>query len=125
MNIFIFANALLVFICQGGYGSGMESKRKRKPRKPKPALPPPGASLRFLLRLAPKDVGMFRFLLEAHDNLAYFTVLDPKEALLTLVCSPHQEHGARAAMDGIATVVPVSYEPWPFPLSGHAASPAA
>jgi len=88
--------------------------RKKKARKPGPALPPPKASLRFLMRLAPQDVAMFRFLLEAYDNLAYFTVLDAKEALLSVVCSPHQEDAARRALEGIGEELPLRYEPWPL-----------
>jgi len=89
----------------------------KKFRKPGPALPPPRTSLRFLARLAPQDVGMFRFLLEAHDNLAYFTVLDAGEALLSVVCSPHQENAVRRALEDIGQCLPLRYEPWPV---GHA-----
>jgi len=87
--------------------------RGKNARKPGPALPPPGSSLRFLVRLAPRDVAMFRFLLEAYDNLAYFTVLDAGETLLTVVCSPHQEDAVRRALQGIGEQVPLRYEPWP------------
>jgi len=86
----------------------------KKARKPGPTLPPPRASLRFLVRLAPQDVAMFRFLLEAYDNLAYFTVLDAKETLLSVVCSPHQEYAARQALEGIGEHLPLRYEPWPL-----------
>ena len=87
--------------------------RRKKARKPGPALPPPRMSLRFLVRLAPRDVAMFRFLLEAYDNLAYFTVLDAGETLLSLVCSPHQEDAVRRALEGIGECLPLRYEPWP------------
>jgi len=89
--------------------------RKKKARKPGPALPPPRASLRVLVRLAPHDVGMFRFLLEAYDNLAYFTVLDAREALLSVVYSPHQEDAARRALEDIGGRLPLRCEPWPLP----------
>ena len=88
--------------------------RKKKARKPGPALLPPQASLRFLVRLAPQDVAMFRFLLEAYDNLAYFTVLDVGEALLSVVCSPHQEDAVCRALEGIGEHLPLRFEPWPF-----------
>ena len=88
--------------------------RKKKGRKPGPALPPPRASLRFLLRLAPQDVAMFRFLLEAYDNLAYFTVLDAREALLSVVCSPHQEYAARRALEEIGGYLPIRHVSWPL-----------
>ncbi len=86
-----------------------DSPRRRKARKPGPALPAPAQSLRFLVRLAPRDVGMFRFLLEAYDNLAYFTVLEPATCLLLVVCSPHQEQAARACLDAIGSRVPLTY----------------
>ena len=89
--------------------------RAPKKRKPGPALPPPRASLRFLVRLAPQDVAMFRFLLEAYDHLAYFTVLDARETLLSVVCSPHQEDAARQALEDIGACLPLRYEPWPLP----------
>jgi hypothetical protein len=88
--------------------------RRKKIRKPGPALPPPRASLRFLARLAPQDVAMFRFLLEAYDNLAYFTVLDAGEALLSVVCSPHQADAACRALEDIGESLPLRYEPWPL-----------
>jgi hypothetical protein len=88
--------------------------RKKKARKPGPALPPPRTSLRVLVRLAPRDVAMFRFLLEAYDHLAYFTVLDVRETLLSVVCSPHQEDAVRRAMEDIGERLPLRYEPWPL-----------
>ena len=47
--------------------------RRRKPR-PIPLPPPPPRSARLYVRLARQDIALFRFLLEAHDNLAVFTV---------------------------------------------------
>ena len=91
---------------------------RKKRRKVGRALPAPGDSLRFLVRLTPKDVGFFRFLLEAHDNLAYFTVLDPREALLVLVCSPHQEQGVLACLDAMEQSLDLSYSPWILPAGG-------
>jgi len=88
--------------------------RARKARKPGPALPPPRTSLRFLVRLAPRDVAMFRFLLEAYDHLAYFTVLDVRETLLSVVCSPHQEDAVRRTLEDIGERLPLRYEPWPL-----------
>ena len=90
---------------------------RKKARKPGPALPPPRASVRFLARLAPQDVAMFRFLLEGYDNLAYFTVLDATEALLSVVASPHQEDALRQALTDIGGVLSLRCEPWPLPCS--------
>jgi hypothetical protein len=90
--------------------------RGRKKRGACRTLPAPASSLRFLARLAPRNVGMFRFLLESFDNLAYFTVLDAEEALLVIVCSPHQEAEARAALDAVGECLPLEYAPWPLPV---------
>ena len=87
--------------------------RGKNARKPGPALPPPRSSLRFLVRLAPQDMAMFRFLLEAYDNLAYFTVLDARETLLSVVYSPHQELAVRRALEDMSEQLPLRYESWP------------
>lgn len=86
---------------------------KHPPRKPCPALPPPVRSGRLLVRLAPTQTGMFRFLLEAYDNLAYFSVLHRREALLKLVFSPHCEQAVRAALAEIAQSLPLEVREWP------------
>ena len=92
----------------------MPHPRKKKASKPGPALLPPRTSLRLLVRLAPQNVAMFRFLLEAYDHLAYFTVLDARETLLSVVCSPHQEYALRQALEGIGEHLPLNCEPWPL-----------
>ena len=74
----------------------------RKPRKPAPPLPPPARSARLLVRLAAEDTALFRFLLEGYDNTAYFTVLEPRTALLKLVFSPHREEALRRLQAGLA-----------------------
>lgn len=87
----------------------------RKTRKPGPSLPPPAHSVSLLVRLSAKHTGMFRFLLEAYDNLAFFTVLEHKTALLRFIFSPHREREARAALDQIAQSLSLTVEEWPFP----------
>lgn len=49
---------------------------RKRPGKPAPPLPPPRESSRLYARIAPRHIAMFRFLLEAQDNLGYMTVLD-------------------------------------------------
>ncbi|MEG2172279.1 MAG: DUF4911 domain-containing protein [Desulfovibrionaceae bacterium] len=61
----------------------------------------------------PSQVGMFRFLLEGYDNLAYFTVLERRTALLKLVFSPHREYFVREALAQIAGTVDVKIQEWP------------
>ena len=77
----------------------------RKPRKPAP---------RLLVRLAAEDTALFRFLLEGYDNTAYFTVLEPRTALLKLVFSPHREEALRRALAEMAESLDFSVEPWPL-----------
>ena len=95
----------------------------RKPRKPEPPesapkaatpLPPPARSARLLVRLAAEDTALFRFLLEGYDNTAYFTVLEPRTALLKLVFSPHREEALRRALAEMAGSLDFSVEPWPL-----------
>ncbi len=60
-------------------------------------------------------MALFRFLLEAYDNCAYFTVLERRPALLKLVFSPPRERAARRAPAEMAQSLPFSVEEWPLP----------
>ena len=70
---------------------------------------------RLLLRLTPEHIALFRFLLEAYDNLAYFTVLERRTALLKLVFSPQRERAVRRALAEMARSLPFTAEDWPLP----------
>ena len=94
-----------------GSASGPPSLRER--RKPAPALPPPTRSASLLVRIAPEQTGMFRFLLEAYDHVAYFTVLENKTALLRVIFSPHRQREAREALQQMAQSLTFSVEEWP------------
>ena len=85
----------------------MSKKRARRP------FPPLRESFRLLVRLAPEDVAMFRFLLEAMDNLAGFTVLDRKEALLKVFGSAHQEQAIFNALREMGESLKLDVLPWP------------
>lgn len=87
--------------------------KSRKARKYGPPLPLPSCSRHVLVRLAPAQVGMFRFFLEAYDNVAYFTVLERQTALLKVVFSPHQERYAREALAQIGESLPLTIGEWP------------
>ncbi len=63
----------------------------RSKKRPKPLAPPPTWSARRYIRLNPADIALFRFLLEARDNLALFTVVDRVRGVLLLRYSPQQE----------------------------------
>lgn len=79
---------------------------KPRPRKPRPPLPAPEWSMMLYARLEPKHIGMFRFLLEAQDNLGYATVVDKYEAVLKIIFSPHQEREMRAFLQGMQQTIP-------------------
>ena len=94
-----------------GSASGPPSLRER--RKPAPALPPPTRSGSLLVRIAPEHTGLFRFLLEAYDHVAYFTVLENKTALLRVIFSPHRERETRQALQQMAQSLCFSVHEWP------------
>ena len=77
------------------------------------SLSPARRSRLLLIRIAPCDVGLFRFVLEAHDNLGLFTVLDSRAALLKLLYSPHQEQEVQETLAEIAQLLPLQISPWP------------
>lgn len=80
----------------------MARKRKRPP-----LLPAPRVSSRLYIRLAPAHTRLFRYLLEAYDNLAYSSVADRKACILKLVYSPQQEREFLAALDEIKQSIPL------------------
>lgn len=86
----------------------------RKKRACGPPLPAPSGSGRLLVRLAPEHIALFRFLLEAYDNLAFFTVLERRTALLKLVFSPQRERALRRALAEMAQNLPFTTQDWPF-----------
>ena len=84
--------------------------RRRKPV----SLPAASTSEVLLIRIAPADTGLFRYLLEGGDNLAMLTVLDPKKALFKLLFSPHQREEVRAFLESMRQTVPFDVQEWPF-----------
>lgn len=89
------------------------------------SLPPAFSSAVLVIRIAPRDVGLFRFLLEGRDNLGLFTVLDPRVALLKLLFSPHQAADMRVALTEMAELAPFAVEEWPAPFGMQAGKPPA
>jgi len=51
-------------------------------------------------------MAIFRFLLEAYDNAAMFTVLDPKQTLLKLIFSPHDTKYIKEILASMQSKVP-------------------
>ena len=86
----------------------------RKRRRTAPALPPPEYSGRLLVRLSPQHTALFRFLLEAYDHTAYFTVIEPKTALLKIIFSPHLEKETRLLLAEMSASLPFELLEWPF-----------
>ncbi len=93
----------------------ISDKRRARKRRPTPPLPAPRWSDCLYLRLARSDVGMFRFLLEAEDNLGYMTVVDRSAAVLRVVFSPHQRRAVLAYLESMRGLAPFSlaYDPPP------------
>ncbi|MBQ9536399.1 MAG: DUF4911 domain-containing protein [Desulfovibrionaceae bacterium] len=56
---------------------------------------------------------MFRFLLEAHAHLAYFTVLERQTALLKLSYPIMREAQVLKTLDEMAASVSFTVKPWP------------
>ena len=79
----------------------MARPRIRKSKRPRPLAPPPTWSARRYIRIAPPDIALFRFLLEAHDNLALFTVVDRARGVLLLRYSPQQEAEVEEFLAGL------------------------
>lgn len=71
-------------------------------------------SKKILVLLAPQDIAMFRFLLEAHENLALFTVLERKTALLKIIFSPDSQDQLFEALTDIERSLSLKIMPWPI-----------
>nr|WP_234702986.1 DUF4911 domain-containing protein [Oleidesulfovibrio alaskensis] len=96
---------------------------KHRRRKPMPPLPPPRFSRRLYVHVAPADVGMFRFLLEAQDNLGYMSVINKFDGVLQVVFSPHQEREMRDFLQGMQQTIAftISEPPACGPIAAHPA----
>lgn len=81
-------------------------RKKRRPRKKGRRLPLPARSARLYVYIDPSKVHLFRFLLEADDNLGLMTVVDRWRAALLLRFSPHQEARLRAFLEEARQTVP-------------------
>lgn len=88
------------------------ARKKRKPR-PRQLPPPPEQSSRIYIRISPSDIAMFRFLMEAVDNLALFTIADRFKGILLLRYSPHQEREFFQFMKGVESEMEITYLPAP------------
>lgn len=71
-------------------------------------LPKPTISQTRIVRVPADKVGLFRFILEAHDHVALFTVLDRHEAVIKIIFSPHQIHAVEEMLRSARAIVEVS-----------------
>lgn len=78
------------------------------------AFPACRCSGQVIAIIEPDKVNLFRFLLEGYDNLAFFTVLNRRTALLKVVFSPHQRAQVDAALNAIGMVIPLRVQEWPI-----------
>lgn len=69
---------------------------------------PARRSVRLYVRVSPRDIAMFRFFLEAYDNLAVFTVTDREKGILLLRFSPHQRKEMRRFLDDMRDEMDIS-----------------
>lgn len=85
-------------------------KKKRKGR----VFPAPEQSMRLYVYIDPSKVHLFRYLLEAEDNMGIMTVVDRWRAALLVRFSPHQENSLRSRLQLMQTTVPftVLERPW-------------
>lgn len=88
----------------------MKSKSRRRPRK-RICPPAPEASARTYVQIAPSDIGLFRFLLEGHDNLGIFTVVNKFKGILLLRYSPHLKREMKKFLKQAATEIDVKILP--------------
>ncbi|GAB7021706.1 DUF4911 domain-containing protein [Salidesulfovibrio brasiliensis] len=80
-------------------------RKRYKPRKRRcPA--PPDRSARLYVQIDPSLIGRFRFLLEAHDNLGIFTVVNRFKGVLLLRFSPQQRREFMEFLGSVAEAVP-------------------
>lgn len=80
------------------------SRKKRLP----PLLLAPKWSAQLYVRIAERDIALFRFLLEAQDHLGYMSVIDFNAAVLKVVFSPHQEKEMRDYLESMRQTVTFS-----------------
>lgn len=72
------------------------------------------ASAFLVVRVAARDVAMFRFLLEAYENLACFSVLEKRPALLKLIFAAESREEVIATLNEISRTIRLEWSEWPF-----------
>jgi hypothetical protein len=65
-----------------------------------------GFSFISYIRLAPADTRLFRYLLEARDNVAYTSVIDRKACILKVVFTPSMKEELRQTLQELRQSCP-------------------
>ncbi len=84
----------------------MKKSSRTRPRK-RICPPPPTVSERMYIRIEPAKIGVFRFLLEAYDNLGIFTVTNKFKGILQLRYSPHQKRDIKQFLKSVREEVDI------------------
>ena len=82
-------------------------EKKRRGRR-RGACSAPERSARLYVYIDPSQVHLFRFFLEARDNLGIMTVVDRWRAALLLRFSPHQAGEIREFLEAAGESLPLS-----------------
>ena len=80
--------------------------RSRRSRQVARVLPPAARSARCYVYVNPSQVRIFRYFLEAEDNLGIMTVVDRWRAALLIRFSPDQESRLLERLEEMRTAVP-------------------
>lgn len=80
-------------------------RKKHRSRKRRTSSPP-ARSARLYVTINPSQVHLFRYLLEASDNMGIMTVVDRWRAALLIRYSPHQDRHIREWLKDMKLTVP-------------------
>lgn len=78
-----------------------------RPRRRKTPYAAPRRSSRIYVGIARENVGLLKFLLEAHGHLGIMSVLDRHAAVAQIAYSPDCERELRAFLEEAAQTVPL------------------
>ena len=71
-------------------------------------------SRHLLIYMPAQNVAMFRFLLEAYENLALFTVVERRPSILMLSFAEESRGEIINMLNEIASAVEFTWTEWPF-----------
>ncbi len=59
------------------------------------------------LRLHPKDIAYFKFIIESYEGMAVVRTLNPKEAVVELTVAPGWERDLEKVIEGLKKEIPI------------------